>query len=68
MDKQQFLMTYNISEKELAEANISWEELAQIMDEYRGIEGKLRDLGKSMIWASSSQEMLASASSFSLML
>ena len=49
MDKQQFLMTYNISEKELAEANISWEELAQIMDEYRGIEGKLRDLGKSFI-------------------
>ena len=49
MDKQQFLMTYNISEQDLAEANISWEELAQIMDEYRGIEGKLRDLGKSFI-------------------
>ena len=49
MDKQQFLSTYNISEQDLAEANISWEELSQIMDEYRGIEGKLRDLGKSFI-------------------
>ena len=49
MDKQSFLTEYNISEADLAEANVSWEELALIEAEYRKLEGRLRELGKSFI-------------------
>lgn len=49
MDKDLFLAEYHISQEDLTEANISWEELARIEKEYRKIEGTLRELGKSFI-------------------
>ena len=35
MDKQAFLTEYNISESDLAAANITWEELARIENELK---------------------------------
>lgn len=49
MDKNTFLREYNISDQDLMAANISWEELACIREEYRNIEGNLREIGKSFI-------------------
>ena len=49
MEKQAFLSEYGISEQDLTEANISWEELALIEEEYLKIEHTMRDLGKSFI-------------------
>lgn len=49
MEKQRFLTSYNISEAVLEEANISLDELSAIEQEYRKIEGRLRELGKSFI-------------------
>ena len=49
MDKAQFFATYNISEAALAEAGLSWEELASIEQAYRAIEGDLRGIGKTFI-------------------
>ena len=49
MEKQEFLKEYNISEKDLAAANISWEELVLIEQEYSKLEGTMRELGKSFI-------------------
>ena len=49
MDKNAFLAEYNISEQDLMEANITWEELALIRDAYLKIEGHMRNLGKSFI-------------------
>ena len=49
MDKQTFLTMYNFKESDLAEAGISWEELALIAEEYCRIEGSLREIGKSFI-------------------
>lgn len=49
MDKHAFLTEYNISEADLIAANVSWEELALIREEYGKLEGTLRELGKSFI-------------------
>ena len=49
MDKEQFLSTYNISEQDLLDANISWTELLKIKEEYDKIEVLLHDLGKDFI-------------------
>ena len=49
MEKQAFLSEYGISEQDLTEANISWEELSLIEEEYLKIEHTMRDLGKSFI-------------------
>ena len=49
MEKQEFLKEYNISEKDLAAANISWEELMLIEQEYDKLESTMRELGKSFI-------------------
>ena len=49
MDRNTFLTNYNISEEDLAAAKISWEELVLIKEEYRKIEGTMRELGKSFI-------------------
>lgn len=49
MDKHAFLTEYNISEADLIEANISWEELVLIKEEYLRLERRLRELGKSFI-------------------
>ena len=34
IDKKIFLATYNLTEEDLNEARISWEELAEIYDDY----------------------------------
>ena len=49
MDKNHFLTEYNISEEDLTAANISWEELARIEQEYRKTEAHLREISKSFI-------------------
>ena len=49
MNKQEFLEKYNFTEKDLSEANITWEELELIAEEYRKNEQSLRDCGKSFI-------------------
>ena len=49
MDKNAFLTQYDITENDLQEANISWEELALIAKKYRKLEKTMRELGKSFI-------------------
>ncbi|MDY5846288.1 MAG: GTP pyrophosphokinase [Bariatricus sp.] len=49
IDKKEFLATYNMSEEEFEEAQISWEELTAIYEDYREKEGHLRDLGKEFL-------------------
>ena len=49
MNKQAFLATYNLTEWDLQEANISWEELSLIADGYSKLEHSLREIGKSFI-------------------
>ena len=49
MDQQTFLATYNLTECDLQEANISWEELSLIAEEYSKLEHVLREIGKSFI-------------------
>jgi len=49
MDKNTFLAEYNLSESDLLAANITWDELALIAEEYKVLEGTMRDLGKSFI-------------------
>ena len=49
MNKDAFLAEYNLSDADLLEANVSWEELALIEKEYRKLEGTMRELGKSFI-------------------
>lgn len=49
MDKQTFLATYNLTECDLQEADISWEELSLIAVEYEKLEHSLREIGKSFI-------------------
>ena len=49
MDKNTFLAEYGLSEADLAEAKISWDELALIHAEYEKLEQHLRELGKSFI-------------------
>lgn len=41
MEKEVFLSQYNIEEDDLEKADIEWEELAAIVDEYEKIEGLL---------------------------
>ena len=49
MDKNTFFAEYKLSEDDLIEANITWDELMRIEEEYRKIERSLRDIGKSFI-------------------
>ena len=49
MDKNGFLTEYGISEADLTEADITWEELARIEKKYRKLEGTMRELGKTFI-------------------
>jgi hypothetical protein len=49
MDKQAFLAACNLTESDLQEANISWEELSLIAEEYGKLEHSLREIGKSFI-------------------
>ena len=45
MDKNAFLTQYDITENDLLEANISWEELALIAKKYGKLEKTMRELG-----------------------
>ena len=49
MDKNAFLTEYNIGEEDLAAANVTWDELALIAEEYKTLENTMRELGKSFI-------------------
>ena len=49
MNKNTFLAEYNISEDDLRAANVTWDELALIAEEYKTLENTMRDLGKSFI-------------------
>ncbi len=49
MDKNTFFETYSLTDADLLEADITWEELSLIEKEYRAIEHSLRDIGKSFI-------------------
>ena len=49
MDKAAFLSTYNLTETDLQEAKITWEELETIAAEYQKIEKLMHDLGKDFI-------------------
>jgi len=49
MDKQTFLETCNLTESDLQEASISWEELSLIAVEYTKQEHSLREIGKNFI-------------------
>ena len=49
MDKIAFMDEYNIDDGDLAAANITWEELLLIEEEYLKLEKTLRDIGKSFI-------------------
>ena len=49
MDKNTFFAEFKLSEEDLTEANISWDELIRIEEAYCGIERSLREIGKSFI-------------------
>ena len=49
MDKNTFFAEYELCEDDLAEADISWEELSLIGEEYEKLEHSLREIGKSFI-------------------
>lgn len=49
MNREQFLTTYNLTEKDLREADITWEELETIETEYLKIERLMHDIGKDFI-------------------
>ena len=49
VDRNDFLLTYNLDEKDLEAADISCEELMEIARTYRGMEGLLYDIGKDFI-------------------
>ena len=45
MDKNAFFAEFKLSEEDLTEANITWEELLRIEEAYLGLEQSLRDIG-----------------------
>lgn len=49
MDKQTFLAKYDLTEADFVEADILWEELVAIEEEYKEHENKLREIGKQFI-------------------
>ena len=49
MTKQSFFETYHLTDDDLLEAHITWEELTLIAEDYRKIEGYLREISKSFI-------------------
>ena len=48
--KQDFLENCYLSEEDLVDANVTWEELEVIAKEYEKLEGHLRNLGKEFIY------------------
>ena len=49
IDKKEFLSTYNMTDDDISQANITWDELMLIVEEYAKLEKHLRDLGKEFI-------------------
>ena len=49
MNREQFLSTYNLAEQDIQEAQITWEELEAIEEEYLKIEKLMHDIGKDFI-------------------
>ena len=49
MDKNEFFAACSLTDADLQEANISWEELSRIGEAYAKIEHTLREIGKSFI-------------------
>ena len=49
MEKEAFLKKYRINEQDLEEAQISWEELKLILEDYQKLERKLRRIGKDFV-------------------
>ena len=49
IDKKEFLSTYNMTEEDIALANITWEELMLIVEKYEKLEKNLRSIGKEFI-------------------
>ena len=49
MDKNTFFAEFKLGEDDLIEANITWDELTRIEEEYCKIERTLREIGKSFI-------------------
>ncbi|MBR5537611.1 MAG: GTP pyrophosphokinase [Clostridia bacterium] len=49
METRAFLKACNIEEQDLRQAGITWEQLEAVRDAYRGIEDRLREIGKDFI-------------------
>ena len=49
VNKAEFFKTYNLTEEDLVKANVTWQELELIADEYEKIEHHLRGIGKDFI-------------------
>ena len=49
MNEKTFLAEYNITEDDLRAANVTWDELERIAEEYKTLESTMRELGKSFI-------------------
>lgn len=50
IDRDEFLKNYNIEQEDFEAADIPWEELAAIYQDYQTIEGKLRSIGKDFVY------------------
>lgn len=50
IDKDEFLKNYNIEQEDFEAADMPWEELASIYQDYQTIEGKLRGIGKDFVY------------------
>lgn len=48
-DRNEFLEQYNIDGQDLKNADISWEEMTGIYENYRAMERRLRLVGKSFV-------------------
>lgn len=49
MNQKEFLSKYNMTEADLTAANVTWDELVLIAEEYEKIEALMHDLGKDFI-------------------
>lgn len=50
IDRDEFLKSYNIEQEDFEAADMSWEELAAIYEDYQAMEGKLRNIGKDFVY------------------
>ena len=50
IDRDEFLKSYNIEQEDFEAADMPWEELAAIYEDYQAMEGKLRNIGKDFVY------------------